>query len=69
MPPEGPDAGRWHSVWVECDPRPPVTTVEAGYVLVDEARLLFTEPSVLARPAAVERSASGFVACAPPGPD
>lgn len=47
MDPEGDDAGRWESVWVECDPGPPVTTVPAGYVLVDEARLMFADPTAL----------------------
>lgn len=47
MDPDGPDAGRWHSVWVECGSGPPVSSVAAGHVLVDEARLLFADPAVL----------------------
>lgn len=47
MDPDGPDAGRWHSVWVTCDERPPVRSMEAGLVLVDEARLLFADPAAL----------------------
>lgn len=47
MDPDGLDAGKWHSVWVECDEREPVSSVEAGYVYVDEARLLFTDPTAL----------------------
>ena len=47
MDPQGPDAGRWHSVWVECDEREPVSSREVGYVLVDEARLMFADPSAL----------------------
>ncbi|HSH23299.1 MAG TPA: hypothetical protein VK975_04470 [Acidimicrobiales bacterium] len=47
MDDDGPDAGRWHSVWVLCDERPPVSSIEAGYVLVDEARLMFADPRAL----------------------
>lgn len=47
MDPDGLDAGRWHSVWVACDEREPATSVEAGHVFVDEARLLFTDPLAL----------------------
>lgn len=43
----GPDAGRWHSVWVELTPDQPVASAEAGYVLVDEARLMFADPAAL----------------------
>ncbi|MFG1643082.1 DUF2185 domain-containing protein [Amycolatopsis sp. NPDC049252] len=43
----GPDAGKWHSVWVECAEGAPVKAVECGYVLVDEARLLFADPAAL----------------------
>jgi len=49
MDPAGPDAGRWRSVWVECGQATPVDAVEAGYVLVEEARLLFADPQVLGR--------------------
>lgn len=45
--PDGPDAGRWHSVWVELAPDEPTRSVEAGYVLVDEARLMFADPVAL----------------------
>lgn len=47
MPSDGPDAGRWQSVWVEVAPQPPVRTEDAGYVAVDEARLAFVDPEVL----------------------
>lgn len=43
----GPDAGRWRSVWVHCGGGTAVDAIEAGYVLVDEARLLFADPQVL----------------------
>lgn len=49
MDPDGPDAGRWKEVWVECSTAPVARTVKAGYVLVDAARLLFAEPEVLGR--------------------
>jgi hypothetical protein len=47
MDPSGPHAARWHSVWVELDDRPIASSVEAGYVLVDEARLMFADPEAL----------------------
>lgn len=47
MDPEGPDAGRWRSVWVEIGTDEPVRSVEVGCVLVDEARLIFTDPVAL----------------------
>jgi hypothetical protein len=47
MDPDGPDTGNWHSVWVECAEGAPAKTVECGYVLVDEARLMFTDPTAL----------------------
>jgi hypothetical protein len=47
MDPDGPDAGRWHSVWVECAEGDPAESVVAGHVLVDEARLLFADPAAL----------------------
>ncbi|WP_328452497.1 DUF2185 domain-containing protein [Amycolatopsis sp. NBC_00438] len=43
----GPDARKWHSVWVECAEGTPATTVECGYVLVEEARLMFADPAAL----------------------
>jgi hypothetical protein len=47
MGPGSADAGRWHSVWVEVQPDQQAQSVEAGYVLVDEARLMFADPSAL----------------------
>ena len=47
MDPAGPDAARWHSVWVQCGSAPVAESHEAGYVLVDEARLLLCDPQVL----------------------
>ena len=47
MPEDGPDADRWHSVWLEVDPRTPTRTEHLGYVLVDEARLAFADPDAL----------------------
>ncbi|MEU4745482.1 DUF2185 domain-containing protein [Actinosynnema sp. NPDC023658] len=46
MPP-GPDRERWHSVWVQCAEGVVAESVEAGYVLVDEARLMFADPTAL----------------------
>lgn len=43
----GLDADRWHSVWVEVADAEPVSSLEAGYVLVDEARLMFADPTAL----------------------
>lgn len=47
MDPGGPDAERWHSVWVECSSEPVHASHEIGYVLVDEARLMFADPLAL----------------------
>jgi hypothetical protein len=47
MDPAGPDAGKWQSVWVEVTPSPPARSSEIGYVLVDEARLMFADPVAL----------------------
>ncbi|MFL6140453.1 MAG: DUF2185 domain-containing protein [Labedaea sp.] len=47
MDPDGPDADRWHSVWVECAAGEPARSVECGLVLVDEARLMFADPTAL----------------------
>jgi hypothetical protein len=47
MPDDGPDRGRWQSVWVEVDERAPARTEDVGYVLVDEARLAFADPDAL----------------------
>lgn len=47
MDPAGPDAGRWRSVWVQCGDATAVDAMEAGHVLVDEARLLFADPQAL----------------------
>ncbi|GAB1511901.1 DUF2185 domain-containing protein [Actinophytocola sp. KF-1] len=47
MDPDGPDAGRWRSVWVECAEGEPARSVECGYVLVEEARLMFADPAAL----------------------
>lgn len=37
----------WNSVWAECAPGEPVKSVEAGFVLVDRARLMFADPTAL----------------------
>ncbi len=47
MDPDGPDRGNWHSVWVQCADGEVASSVECGYVLVDEARLLFADPVAL----------------------
>jgi hypothetical protein len=47
MPADGPDAERWHSVWVQVGDAEPVASETAGYVLVDEARLMFADPAAL----------------------
>jgi hypothetical protein len=48
MPSDGPDAGRWRSVWLECLPGGEVVRSElAGTVAVDEARLMFTDVDAL----------------------
>jgi hypothetical protein len=47
MPEGSPDRGRWHSIWVEVDERPPARTEDVGYVGVDEARLAFADPDAL----------------------
>lgn len=47
MSPDGPDSGRWHSVWVEFAAGDPVTWEEVGVVLVDEARLMWADPDAL----------------------
>lgn len=45
--PGGPNDGRWKSVWVEVLPGDPTTSEEAGQVMVEEARLMFADPSAL----------------------
>lgn len=47
MDPDGPDRGRWHSVWVGCADGVVAESVECGHVLVDEARLLFADAAAL----------------------
>jgi hypothetical protein len=47
MPESSPERGRWHSIWVEVDERPPTRTEDVGYVGVDEARLAFADPDAL----------------------
>jgi hypothetical protein len=47
MDPNGPDTGKWRSVWVECAAGTPATSIHCGHVLVDEARLMFTDPTAL----------------------
>jgi hypothetical protein len=48
MDPDGPDADRWWSVWLAIEPGKAVSrSVEVGYVLVDEARLLFADLDAL----------------------
>lgn len=38
---------RWRSVWVECADGEPARSVHCGHVLVDEARLMFADPTAL----------------------
>jgi hypothetical protein len=45
----GLDAGRWWSVWVEVDQGEIARSEPAGYVLVDEARLMWADPRVLGK--------------------
>jgi hypothetical protein len=47
MDPTGPDLARWWSVWVECDHGEVARSEPAGYVLVDEARLMWADPRAL----------------------
>lgn len=47
MDPEGPDEGRWRSVWVEVAEGEVASSEEIGYVLVDRARLMFADPDAL----------------------
>ena len=47
MDPDGPDDGRWRSVWVTCADGEPTASVHCGHVLVDEARLMFADPTAL----------------------
>jgi hypothetical protein len=47
MDPDGADAYRWHAVWVQVSDAEPVSAVEVGVVLVDEARLMFADPTAL----------------------
>jgi hypothetical protein len=47
MDPDGLDRGNWHSVWVECADGAVASSVECGHVLVEEARLLFADPTAL----------------------
>lgn len=47
MPEDSPYRSRWHSIWVEADQQPPDRCEDIGYVLVDEARLVFADPDAL----------------------
>jgi len=48
MPQDGPDAGRWRCVWLECSSDGEVARHElAGIVAVDEARLMFIDVDAL----------------------
>ncbi|MEV6237381.1 DUF2185 domain-containing protein [Lentzea sp. NPDC051838] len=47
MDPAGPDRGNWRSVWVECADGVVASSIDCGYVLVDEARLLFADAAAL----------------------
>jgi hypothetical protein len=48
MPADGPDAGRWRRVWLECLPGGEAERAEfAGTVAVDEARLMFADVDAL----------------------
>lgn len=47
MDPEGPDVGRWRSVWVEVAEGDVASSEAIGYVLVDRARLMFADPDAL----------------------
>lgn len=40
-------ADNWKSVWVEIEPGPVAASHEIGYVLVDEARLMFADPDAI----------------------
>ncbi|PPK61854.1 DUF2185 domain-containing protein [Actinokineospora auranticolor] len=44
---DGEFEARWRSVWVECAEGEPVRSVECGYVVVDESRLMFADPLAL----------------------
>ncbi len=48
MPPDGPDAGRWRCVWLECLAVGEAARSElAGTVAVDESRLMFADVDAL----------------------
>jgi hypothetical protein len=45
---DGPDAGRWARVWLECGPEIPVVWSDrVGYAMVDWARLMFADVEAL----------------------
>ncbi len=46
MAADGPDAARWHSIWVQCTSEQPAQSIYAGHVLVDMARLMFSDARV-----------------------
>ncbi|MFN8194711.1 MAG: DUF2185 domain-containing protein [Nocardioidaceae bacterium] len=47
MDAQGPDSGRWRSVWVQCAEGEATSSRLIGYVLVDQARLMFADPDAL----------------------
>ena len=48
MPPDGPDAGRWRSVWLECAPGAEVRDSQlVSHVVADHARLMFADIEAL----------------------
>jgi hypothetical protein len=48
MPPDGPDQGRWRSVWLECAPGADIRESQlVSYVVADKARLMFADVEAL----------------------
>jgi len=46
--PEGPDAGRWRRVWLQCAPEAAILRSDrVGYAMVDWARLMFADADAL----------------------
>lgn len=48
MDEDGPDTGRWKSVWAEVASGQVAASQQVGFVLVDRARLMFADPDALA---------------------
>lgn len=48
MDEDGPDTGRWKSVWAEVTDGEVAASLQIGFVLVDRARLMFADPDALA---------------------